>query len=147
MTLPAQAVVALILLSSARAQSPAERSMMAQSFASEKVWAWQKRLNLGDWDISVKVSRAADLKPHTLGNVQWNTRKKTAVIHVLDPADYDLSPAEALRDIEFTVVHELIHLEVLPILADLKRADANRAETESAINHMVGALLDLDRRQ
>src|ERR1017187_5979361 len=136
MSIPAYAVLTLILMGGVRAQSPAERSIMAQSFASEKVWVWQKRLHLEGWDISVKTSRVADLKPHTLGNVQWDTEKKTAVIHVLDPADYNLSPAEVLRDIEFTVVQELIHLEILPILADLKRADANRAETESAINHM-----------
>jgi hypothetical protein len=29
-----------------------------------------------------------------------------------------------MRDIEFTVVHELIHLEIAPVLADLQRTDA-----------------------
>jgi hypothetical protein len=52
-----------------------------------------------------------------------------------------------LRDIEFTVVHELIHLEMVPILSDLQRTEANRMEEEHAVNHMTEALLKLDRGQ
>ena len=32
---------------------------MAASFATEKLWVWQKRLNLQAWDIAVVVSRAS----------------------------------------------------------------------------------------
>jgi hypothetical protein len=98
-------------------------------------------------DISVVVSRAGELKPHTLGNIRWDLDKKTAVIRVLDPADYRLPFASMLRDIEFTVVHELIHLEMAPILSDLHRTEANRAEEEHAVNHMADTLLKLDRGQ
>ena len=52
-----------------------------------------------------------------------------------------------LKDIEFTVVHELIHLEIAPVLTDLQRTDANRMEEEHAVNHMADALLKLDRTQ
>jgi len=124
-----------------------ERSLLAGSFASEKLWLLQRRLNLQDWDISVVVSRASELKPKTLGNIQWDCDKKTAVIRVLDPADYRLPLAPMLRDIEFTVIHELIHLEIAPVLADLQRTDANRVEEEHAVNHIADALLMLDRGQ
>src|ERR1039458_3057046 len=50
-----------------------------------------------------------------------------------------------LRDIEFTVVHELIHLEMVPVLSDLQRTQENRREEEHAVNHMAEALLKLDR--
>ena len=50
-----------------------------------------------------------------------------------------------LKDIEFTVVHELIHLELSPVLSALQRNDANRREEEHAVNHMAEALLELDR--
>lgn len=123
----------------------AERSALAVAFASERLCVWQKRLNLEGWKVSVAVARTLELKAKTLGNVRWDREKKTAAIRFLDPADYHLSFDEALRDIEFTVVHELIHLEMVPVLSDLQRTDANRTEEEHAVNRMAEALLKLDR--
>jgi hypothetical protein len=125
----------------------AERSLVAGSFATERLWLWQKRLNLEGWNISVVVSRAADLKPKTVGNIKWDREKKTAVIRILDPADYHMAFEAMLKDIEFTVVHELIHLEISPVLSDLQRTEANRRDEEFAVNHMTDALLRLDRGQ
>jgi hypothetical protein len=127
--------------------SAAERTVLAGSFASEKLWVWQKRLNLQDWDISLVVARAGEMKPKTVGHIGWDRAKISAVIQVLDPADYRLPLDAMLRDIEFTVVHELIHLEMVPILSDLQRTEANRMEEEHAVNHMTEALLKLDRGQ
>jgi hypothetical protein len=124
---------------------PHERALLAQSFAAEKLWMWQKRLNLEDWNITLAVARSTELKPKTLGNIHWDSDKKTAVIHVLDPADYTLPFEAMLKDMEFTVVHELIHLELSPVLAPLQRTDENRRDEEYAVNHMAQALLDLDR--
>lgn len=127
------------------APAPSERAIVAERFAIEKLWAWQRRLNLKDWDISIVVSPAGELKKNTVGNIHWDKDKKTAVIRVLDPADYKLPFDAVLKDIEFTVVHELIHLEMSPVLSDLNRTDANRMEEEYAVNHMTDALLKLDR--
>lgn len=124
-----------------------ERTLLAEGFAAEKLWGWQKRLNLQTWDISVVVSRATELKPNSLGNIRWDRDKKTAVLRVLDPADYRIPFDAVLRDIEYTVVHELIHLEIAPVLSDLQRTDANRMEEEHAVNHMADALLNLNRGQ
>jgi hypothetical protein len=133
------------------AQSPPEsaheRTVVVERYAVERLSVWQKRLNLQDWNISLVVSRATDLKPKTLGNIHWDTDKKTAVLRVLDPADYKLSFNDMLQDIEFTVVHELIHLELSPVLSPLQRNDANRREEEHAVNHMADALLKLDRKE
>ena len=120
---------------------------MAETFSTEKLWAWQKRLNLTDWKISVLVVRSGDLKPRTLGNIHWDNERKSAVIRVLDPADYKLKERAMLDDMEFTVVHELIHLELSPVLSPLPRNDANRMEEEHAVNHMAQALLDLERNK
>jgi len=130
---------------SAPAVKARERTIMAEAFTTEKLSVWQKRLNLQDWKITVAIARAAELKPKTLGNIHWDTDKKTATIHVLDPADYTLSLDAMLKDMEFTVVHELIHLELSPVLAPLQRTDENRRDEEHAVNHMAQALLDLDR--
>src|SRR5262245_11138125 len=120
-----------------------ERAIMAQSFATEKLWIWQKRLNLEGWNISVQVARATELKPRTLGNIHWDADKKKAVIKVLDPSDYSLALPEMLEDMEFTVVHELIHLE----LSSLPRSEASRSDEEIAVNQIARALLSLDRKR
>ena len=122
-----------------------ERTILVEGYTNEKLWEWQKRLNLQDWKINVAVARTTELKPKTLGNIHWDTDKKTATIHVLDPADYTLPFEAMLKDLEFTVVHELIHLELAPVLAPLQRSDENRRDEEHAVNHMAQALLDLDR--
>jgi hypothetical protein len=127
-------------------ESARERTLLAEKYAMERLSIWQKRLNLQDWNISLLVVRASELKPKTLGNIHWDTDKKTAVVRVLDPADYKLPFAEMLQDLEFTVVHELIHLELSPVLSPLQRNDANRREEEHAVNHMADALLKLDRQ-
>jgi hypothetical protein len=126
--------------------SAKERSIVAERYASERLAMWQKRLNLQDWNISLLVARSTELKPKTLGNIHWDADKKTAVIRVLDPADYKLPFNEMLQDLEFTVVHELIHLQLSPVLSPLQRNDANRREEEHAVNHMADALLKLDRQ-
>jgi len=129
------------------APSAHERTLLAQSFAAERLWVWQKRLNLEDWNVTVVMSRSTELKPRTLGNIHWDLEKKTATIRVLDPADYRLPFKEMLQDMEFTVVHELIHLNFAPVVSEFQRSDANRREEEHAVNHMADALLKLDRNQ
>lgn len=118
-----------------------ERTLAAHDFTIARLAVWQKRLNLDDWKISVIVSRASELRPRTLGNIHWDKDSRTAVIRVLDPADYRLPYDEMLKDMEFTVVHELIHLE----LASLPRSDASRSDEEHAVNQLADALLNLDR--
>src|SRR2546425_639753 len=93
-------------------QTDREGVLVVERFAAERLWIWQQRLNLADWNISVVVARATDLKPRTLGNIHWDAEKKRAVIKVLHPADYNMPQAEMLADVEFTLVHELIHLEL-----------------------------------
>src|SRR4051812_44577695 len=67
-------------------ESPRERSLLAEKYAVERLSVWQKRLKLQDWNISLIVSRATELKPKPLGNIHWDTDKKSATIRVLDPA-------------------------------------------------------------
>jgi hypothetical protein len=120
-----------------------ERTEVAVSYVNERLAVWQTRLNLQDWRISVVMAHQYELKPKTLGNIHWESDKKTAVIRVLDASDYKMAFREMLDDMEFTVVHELIHLE----LSSLPRSDASRREEEHAVNQITDALLKLDRKR
>jgi hypothetical protein len=116
---------------------------MSQSYVTERLNVWQRRLKLQDWKISIMMAHRGDLKPDTLGNIKWDAGDRSAVLHVLDASEYQLSCREMLNDMEFTVVHELIHLE----LASLPRSEASRNAEEYAVNQIVEALLALDRRK
>jgi hypothetical protein len=120
-----------------------ERAEVACSYVNERLSVWQQRLNLQDWKISIVMAHQSELKPKTLGNIHWESDKKTAIIRVLDSSDYKMPFREMLDDMEFTVVHELIHLE----LSSLPRSDASRRDEEHAVNQITDALLKLDRKK
>lgn len=119
-----------------------EREALAQNFVKEKLQFWQKRLNLEKWNIGVQLVRNTSLKPKTLGNIHWDADTKQAVISVLSTYDYKLPLQEMLDDMEFTVVHELVHLQ----LSSLPRSEASRSAEEHAVNEITQALVNLAKR-
>lgn len=119
-----------------------ENRAIAQRFVQARLALWQSRLHLCDWRISLLLIPRSQLDPHTRGKIQWDKRRKTAVIWVLDIADYALPLEDALSDMEFTIVHELVHLE----LASLPKSEATRSNEEHAVNRLASALLELERR-
>ncbi len=118
-----------------------DRSRLADAFVRERLAIWQQRLKLQDWQISIVMSHPSELRRGTLGSIRWDPEQKTAVIRVLDASDYKPPFRAALSDMEFTVVHELIHLE----FANMTRTEQSRREEEYAVNHMADALLQLDK--
>jgi hypothetical protein len=112
-------------------------------FVSQKLQIWQDRMNLKDWNIKVNLLPADKLEPKTLGNVHWDTDLKTADIGVLAPQDYKLPYKAMLDDMELTIVHELVHIE----LASLPRSEASRRNEEHTVNEISGALLRLSRNK
>jgi hypothetical protein len=129
------------VIASPESQSAAQ---LAQHFVDERLAVWRQRLKLEGWKISAVMTRKASLAPQTLGGIHWDKHKRTAEIWVLDPADYALPFHEMLDDMELTVVHELVHLE----LTSLPRGQANRgAAEERAVSGLADAMLALDRRE
>ena len=120
-----------------------EQRQVAATFVQERLAVWQERLKLTDWQISIVMARRSDLKPKTLGATHWDKDKKCASISVLDPSDYNLPFRDILNDLELTVVHELVHLD----LAALPRSEASRSNEEHAVNRLADALLALDRQR
>lgn len=119
-----------------------DREGRAQNFVREKLQFWQRRLNLEKWQINVQLVRSTSLKPKTLGNIHWDADTMQATIDVQSSYDYELPFQEMLDDMEFTVVHELVHLQ----LSSLPRSEASRSAEEHAVNEITQALLNLAKR-
>jgi hypothetical protein len=123
--------------------SAGEQSQIARQYVTERLAFWQQRLKLEDWRISVVPARRSELKPNTLGGIRWDKTKKSAVIWVLDPSEYQTPFRATLDDMELTIVHELVHLE----LTSLPRSEASRSNEEHAVNGIAEALLGLNRER
>jgi len=117
-----------------------KQAIVTQAQVDHWLQIWQKRLALDEWKVQVHIVRQIDLNPDTLGHLKWSSENHTADIKVLDPRDYDMPSALIPADIERTVVHELVHLE----LSVLPR-DGSRQVEEQVVNRMTEALLGLDR--
>lgn len=120
--------------------APKPQAQVTQGQVDSWLRLWQGRLALDDWRVEAQIVRQSDLNADTLGNLKWNARTRTASIKVLDPRDYDMPATQIPADMERTVVHELIHLE----LSVLPRNGSKRVE-EQVVNRMTEALLGLDR--
>lgn len=117
--------------------TPQGREAFACKYVHDKLQVWQDRMNLTDWDLNVSLVRATALEPHTLGNIKWDTRTKHATIAVLSAYDYKLPYRSMLDDMEFTIVHELVHLQ----LASMPRSEASRKIEEHAVNELARSLI------
>ena len=107
----------LLTFASLGSAAPASRDRVTSAPAvvsNEQVhdWLhlWQKRLHLEEWKVEVKIVRIWDLEQGTLGHIDWSVPHKTAVIKVLNPADYELPRDRVPADMELSIVHELVHL-------------------------------------
>jgi hypothetical protein len=122
--------------------SSPEREQMAREYVAKALKTWQTRLNLDKWKITADLVRSTALEPKTLGNVHWDTTVKEASISVLSTYDYKLPTQEMLDDMEFTVVHELLHIH----LASLPHSAASRSPEEQAVNELARAFLKLAKK-
>ena len=120
-----------------------QRSVLAQDRLDQRLALWQHRLQLDNWKVTLVQSGRKELRRGTLGNIHWDAETKKARIRVLGAAEYPAPFETALRDMEFTLVHELLHLQ----LSGLPHSDESRSEEELAVNRMADALLLLDRQK
>ena len=97
---------------------------------------WQKRLGLDEWNLTVRVVRQAALDRHTWGNAEWDNATRSGIINVLDPRDYNLRGRELSLDMECTIVHELVHIQVSPL--DTRDEDTR----EDVVNRIMTALMN-----
>jgi hypothetical protein len=102
----------------------------------DQMKSWQKRLGLDDWTMTLQVVRQREINPNAWGSSHWDIHAKTATIQVLDPRDYNLKGADLRLDMECTIVHELVHIQVSPL-------DARDVHVrEDVVNKIMAALLN-----
>ncbi len=107
-----------------------------ESHLDRQLKTWQKRLGMDDWRLTIKLVRQNSLDKNTWGNAEWDPDGKTGTITLLDPVDYNLKGGELKLDMECTIVHELVHIQVGPFDAP------NEGVREDVVNHIMGALLN-----
>jgi hypothetical protein len=78
-----------------------------------------------------------------MGMNSFNSAKKTSLIGILAPQDFDSSEWE--QDVEKTVVHELLHLHTAMFTEDNPQGLLLICE-EQAVDAIAGALIRLHRR-
>ena len=97
---------------------------------------WQTRLGLEEWNLALRVVRQTEIDRNSWGAAEWDPDLKSGVISVLDPRDYNLKGGELKLDMECTIVHELVHIQVSPLAA---RDEHTR---EEVVNKIMVALMN-----
>jgi hypothetical protein len=140
----------LVLCASQESAAPASRdrvtsvpAVVSKEQVHDWLHLWQKRLHLEDWKVEVRIVRIWDLEQGTLGHIDWSAAHKTAVIKVLNPADYELPKDKVPTDMELSIVHELVHLR----LSALPLNKSSRNAEEQVVSMIANALVDLERHE
>ena len=97
---------------------------------------WQRRLGLDDWHFTLRVVRQSEIDRNSWGSSEWDPSAKTGVVMVLDPRDYNLRGGDLRLDMECTIVHELVHIQVSPLDAKDERV------REDVVNNLMTALMN-----
>jgi hypothetical protein len=111
--------------------------ILTEEQLQQKLKEWQKRLRLQDWIIKVRLARRYELPEDSMACVNAVLPKKMASIKILDPIDYDQS-IMVPQDMEDSLVHELLHLHLEPIVGD---DDSKYIEVEQAIESISFGLV------
>jgi hypothetical protein len=106
---------------------------------------WQKALRLQDWHVTVEIKRSRDMGGEYTrgGEVFIKDSRKAARINLLDPVDYSPSCWEP-QDMEYFLVHELLHLHTSCIRQTDGESEDNTQE-EQAVDSIASALVSLHR--
>lgn len=110
----------------------------ALSFAVE--W-WQRQLRLQDWDIRASVVRYYLDPDGALGRTKVHASTREAIVTLTDPADHHPDSSDVDRDLEVTLVHELLHVAFPHDSPD----GSCSQDMERAIDSTARALVNLRR--
>lgn len=102
---------------------------------------WQDRLHLVDWAIAVNYCTPDEMPSvNAQGSCGVDQNHKQATVRILHPKHFaPLGNAYSLRDLEHTVVHELLHVH----FDGLDVPDTRDRELEQVINLLAESLINL----
>ena len=103
---------------------------------------WQKILRLQDWDIRLKVVRWNDIIEEALGQHSSRLNTRDSLIKLRNPTDHPTNedfPNDF--DEELTIVHELLHVKLVP----LQVPRTYTIEQEQIVESLARILLFQDR--
>ena len=113
-----------------------------QEQAQQACQEWQRILRLQDWDIAIDILRARDMGlDGGQAEVHWKAESKSAIIHLLDPADYQNNYFE--QNQERSLVHELLHLHM--VMFATETGTPEDTAQEQAVNAIANALVALKK--
>ncbi|MGE0451785.1 MAG: hypothetical protein AB7Q29_19585 [Vicinamibacterales bacterium] len=111
---------------------------------------WQQVLRLQDWNVTVRLGRFHEMKSATAVAQVWTScTLRDAVITLLDPDDFRPDHDAAMRDMDDSLVHELLHLHMKDL--GVMKADGDDPPTppeiaeERAIAALAAAFVRLNR--
>lgn len=111
----------------------------------ERLAHWQKLLRLQDWDVDIKiVRRHAMPKATSLAGAQIDRYRRVKIL-LLDPVDWHPDDWPADRDLEISLVHELLHC-VFYDAGSPKEDSPEDLALERAVEATALALITLDRQ-
>jgi hypothetical protein len=111
---------------------------------------WQKLLRLQQWHIKIRYARSREMLIPDDGTISWgrcmlNDNHLRATILILHPDDY--ADEDGRDEIESTIVHELLHVQMCGMRDAIKGPDpAGDTVEEQVINVNSELLVGLDRQ-
>lgn len=110
---------------------------------------WQKRLRLQDWDLTLEIVRKSKITTGEFAEVEWSRIYRNAEIKLLDPVDFEEADTARQKDMEDSLVHELLHLVLrdcrINSRDDKDKLTAQGIAEERAIDALSCALVSLHR--
>jgi hypothetical protein len=104
---------------------------------------WQERLGLSHWQIGIRITRERNMpRQGCLGNNELDIVNECALISILDPSDYPDTPFR--RDMETTLVHELLHIPMEYIVRP-ENGTLENVHLEATISRLAYLLVMLRR--
>lgn len=97
---------------------------------------WQKRLRCQDWDCTIGYFSAKELEG-SVGQCRMDRKNLQAQIRILDPSDPLEVWQQHFRNVELTLVHELLHITIPAVPQELDEA------LEGSIEKIAKGLMEL----
>ena len=108
-----------------------------------KLRYWQRRLGLDVWKIEVEYVLPHEVQ-NAYGSNTYDNNHRTSLVRIVDPEFASMfQPPAPAYDAENVMVHELLHLLLIPLVDSEGEPDA--ASVEQIINLLTEVIITLSK--